>query len=167
MEKAREHMKPLLRRSSLPVSRILSISAALIAGAGVSAMAQAERQVQTVDSGSSAGSTVNPRCNVTTPDDANAEILKELRQIIHTDDSVEVKYYDRPDRFLDKMAFSFTGDLGCEYGGKGTAVGAQGQTVILNTNCFHDTPTSRKQTFAGWMAYNPFWFKKDIYAVTR
>ena len=88
------------------------------------------------------------------------------RSRIHTDDSIEVKYYDRPDRFLDKMAFSFTGDLGCEYGGKGTAVGAQGQTVILNTNCFHDTPTSRKQTFAGWMAYNRFWFKKDIYAVT-
>ncbi len=88
------------------------------------------------------------------------------RSRIHTDNSVEVKYYDRPDRFLDKMAFSLTGDLGCEYGGKGTAVGAQGQTIILNTNCFHDTPTSRKQTFAGWMAYNRFWFKKDIYAVT-
>jgi hypothetical protein len=88
------------------------------------------------------------------------------RSRIHTDNSVEVKYYDRPDRFIDKMAFSLTGDLGCEYGGKGTAVGAQGQTVILNTNCFHDTPTSRKQTFAGWMAYNRFWFKKDIYAVT-
>ncbi|HEY2363501.1 MAG TPA: outer membrane beta-barrel protein [Candidatus Angelobacter sp.] len=88
------------------------------------------------------------------------------RSRIHTDDSVEVKYYDHPEKFLDKMAFSLTGDLGCEYGGKGTAIGAQGQTVILNTNCFHDTPTSRKQTFAGWMAYNRFWFKKDIYAVT-
>jgi hypothetical protein len=88
------------------------------------------------------------------------------RSRIHTDNSVEVKYYDHPEKFLDKMAFSLTGDLGCEYGGKGTAVGAQGQTVILNTNCFHDTPTSRKQTFAGWMAYNRFWFKKDIYAVT-
>jgi Putative beta-barrel porin-2, OmpL-like. bbp2 len=88
------------------------------------------------------------------------------RSRIHTDNSVEVKYYDRPEKFLDKMAFSLTGDLGCEYGGKGTATGAQGQTVILNTNCFHDTPNSRKQTFAGWMAYNRFWFKKDIYALT-
>src|ERR1700704_1127462 len=78
------------------------------------------------------------------------------RSRIHTDNSIEVKYYDHPEKFLDKMAFSFTGDLGCEYGGKGTAVGAQGQTIILNTNCFHDTPTSRKQTFAGWMAYNRF-----------
>jgi TolA-binding protein len=88
------------------------------------------------------------------------------RSRIHTDDSVEVKYYDRPEKLLDKMAFSFTGDLGCEYGGKGTGIGAQGQTIILNTNCFHDTPTSRKQTFAGWMLYNRFWFKKDMYGLT-
>jgi hypothetical protein len=88
------------------------------------------------------------------------------RSRIHTDNSIEVKYYDRPEKFLDKMAFSLTGDLGCEYGGKGTAIGAQGQTIILNTNCFHDTPTSRKQSFAGWMAYNRFWFKKDTYGLT-
>jgi hypothetical protein len=88
------------------------------------------------------------------------------RSRIHTDDSIEVKYYDRPDNFLDKMAFSLTGDLGCEYGGKGTSVGAQGQTIMNNVNCHHDNATSHKQTFAGWMAYNRFWFKKDIYAVT-
>jgi Putative beta-barrel porin-2, OmpL-like. bbp2 len=88
------------------------------------------------------------------------------RSRIHTDNSVEVKYYDRPERFLDKMAFSLTGDLGCEYGGSGTSVGPQGQTIFNNVNCHHDTATSHKQTFAGWMAYNRFWFKKDIYAVT-
>lgn len=88
------------------------------------------------------------------------------RSRIHTDDSVEVKYYDRPEKFLDKMAFSLTGDLGCEYGGKGTSVGAQGQTIINNTNCYHNTATSRKQTFAGWMLYNRFWFHKDLYAMT-
>jgi hypothetical protein len=89
------------------------------------------------------------------------------RSRIHTDDSIEVKYYDRPENFLDKVAFSFTGDLGCEYGGpRVTSIGPQGQTVINNTNCFHDTPTSRKQTFIGWMAYNRFWFKKDTYGVT-
>jgi hypothetical protein len=88
------------------------------------------------------------------------------RSRIHTDDSIEVKYYDRPENFLDKMAFSLTGDLGCEYGGKGTSVGAQGQTIMNNVNCHHDNATSHKQTFAGWMAYNRFWFKKDIYAVT-
>ena len=39
------------------------------------------------------------------------------RERIHTDDSVEIKYYDKPDLTLDKMAFSLTGDLGCEFGG--------------------------------------------------
>jgi len=88
------------------------------------------------------------------------------RSRIHTDDSVLVKYYDRPDNFLDKMAFSFTGDLGCEYGGTGTSIGPQGQIVINNVNCHHNTATSRKQTFAGWMLYNRFWFLKDKYAMT-
>ncbi len=89
------------------------------------------------------------------------------RSRIHTDDSIEIKYYDRPENFLDKMAFSLTGDLGCEYGGpKVPSIGAQGQIVINNVNCHHNTATSRKQSFAGWMLYNRFWFKKDIYAIT-
>src|SRR5450432_2481255 len=80
------------------------------------------------------------------------------RSRIHTDDSVEVKYYDHPDKTLDKMAFSFTGDLGCEYGG-GVA-------------CFGDKKdgsgniTAHKQAFLGWMAYNRWWFKKDLYGLT-
>ena len=69
------------------------------------------------------------------------------RSRIHTDDSIEVKYYDKPSHFLDKMAFSFTGDLGCEYG--------TGNSVVAGVNCHHDiknadgTFKSRKQTFAG------------------
>jgi len=88
------------------------------------------------------------------------------RSRIHTDDSVEVKYYDRPHDFLDKMAFSLTGDLGCEYGGTGTTTDTLGNVIPLNVNCHHNTATSRKQTFAGWMGYNRFWFKHDLYAVT-
>jgi hypothetical protein len=88
------------------------------------------------------------------------------RTRIHTDDSVEVKYYDQPQKFLDKMAFSFTGDLGCEYGGHGAFVTAQGQTNYNNVNCHHNTATSHKQTFAGWMLYNRWWFKKDLYGIT-
>jgi hypothetical protein len=88
------------------------------------------------------------------------------RSRIHTDNSIQVKYYDRPENFLDRIAFSLTGDLGCEYGGKGTGIGPQGQIIINNTNCHHNTATSRKQTFAGWMAYNRFWFNKDRYGVT-
>ena len=77
------------------------------------------------------------------------------RSRIHTDDSVEVKYFDRPHvSGLDKMAFSFTADAGCEMGG--------------GVRCTTGTPTSiaPKQVFLGWMAYNRFWFKKDLYAVT-
>jgi hypothetical protein len=88
------------------------------------------------------------------------------RTRIHTDDSVEVKYYDHPEKFLDKMAFSVTGDLGCEYGGHGSFVSAQGRTINNNVNCHHNTATSSKQTFAGWMLYNRWWFKKDLYGIT-
>jgi len=88
------------------------------------------------------------------------------RSRIHTDDSIEIKYYDHPEKTLDKMAFSLTGDLGCEYGGRGNFVSAQGRTINNNVNCHHNTATSSKQTFAGWMLYNRFWFKKDQYAVT-
>ena len=88
------------------------------------------------------------------------------RSRIHTDDSVEIKYYDHSEKFLDKMAFSVTGDLGCEYGGSGNFVSAQGRTINNNVNCHHNTATSSKQTFAGWMLYNRWWFKKDLYAIT-
>ena len=88
------------------------------------------------------------------------------RSRIHTDDSVEVKYYDHPEKFLDKMAFSVTGDLGCEYGASGSFVSAQGRTINNNVNCHHNTATSSKQTFAGWMVYNRWWFKKDTYGLT-
>ena len=68
----------------------------------------------------------------------------------HTDNSLEVKYYDHPERFLDKMAFSFTGDLGDEQGG-GVARSGQG---------------APRQYFAGWMFYNRFWFNHDHNAIT-
>ena len=79
------------------------------------------------------------------------------RSRIHTDDSVEVKYYDRPTKTLDKMAFSFTGDLGCEYGG---GVSCHKNNPIVGTK------GGPKQSFAGWMAYNRFWFKKDLFGLT-
>jgi hypothetical protein len=39
------------------------------------------------------------------------------RSRIHADYSAQVKVYDKPKQFLDKIAFTVTGDLGCEYGG--------------------------------------------------
>ena len=79
------------------------------------------------------------------------------RSRIHTDDSVEIKYYDHPERTLDKMAFSLTGDLGCEYGG---GVSCHKNQPLVGTK------GGPKQSFAGWMAYNRWWFKKDVYAIT-
>lgn len=76
------------------------------------------------------------------------------RSRIHTDDSVQVKYFDRPTaKGLDKMAFSFTADAGCEMGG-----GVKCTTGHL--------PGPPKQVFLGWMAYNRFWFRKDLFGVT-
>jgi len=84
------------------------------------------------------------------------------RSRIHTDNSVEVKYYDGLSNFSTRWPSLLPETWDANMAARGTATGAQGQTIILNTNCFHDTPTSRKQTFAGWMAYNRFWFKKTF-----
>ena len=73
------------------------------------------------------------------------------RKRIHTDDSIEIKYYDRPDNRLDKMAFSLTADAGCEYGGGVSCHGGKG---------------GPKQSFLGYMAYNRFWLHKDLFGVT-
>jgi hypothetical protein len=74
------------------------------------------------------------------------------RTRMHTDNSIEVKYYDRPERTVDKMAFSLTGDMGCESGG-GVA-------------CFGTRKGHPKQSFLGIMAYNRFWFHRDLFGVT-
>jgi TolA-binding protein len=71
---------------------------------------------------------------------------------IHTDDSVEIKYYDHPEKTLDKMAFTFTGDMGCEFGG--------------GVSCYGDKAGGPKQSFLGFMLYNRTWFKKDKYGLT-
>ncbi len=103
------------------------------------------------------------------------------RSRVHTDDSAQVKYYDKPKNFLDKAAFTFTGDLGCEYGGGPPAFGSsngaldpQGNSPEMGTidtysggvNCHNSKNGRPKQAFMGWMAYNRFWFKRDLYAVT-
>jgi len=80
------------------------------------------------------------------------------RSRYHTDNSIEVKYYDRPGKLLDKMAFSLTGDAGCESGGgvncTGNSRNAAGQIIAY------------KQSFLGFMVYNRFWFHKDLYGFT-
>jgi Putative beta-barrel porin-2, OmpL-like. bbp2/Carboxypeptidase regulatory-like domain len=73
---------------------------------------------------------------------------------VHTDDSVEFKYYDNKmnGKGLSKAAFSLTLDAGCEYGG-----GVGGLSCTSGPN---------KTAFLGWMLYNRFWFDNDLYAVT-
>ena len=78
----------------------------------------------------------------------------------HTDDSIQVKYYDRADRFVDKMAFSLTGDAGCEHGG---GVSCAGNSVHVVNGQRQVWP---KQSFLGFMAYNRFWFHKDLFGLT-
>ena len=70
----------------------------------------------------------------------------------HTDDSIEIKYYDNPENLLDKMAFSLTGDAGCEHGG--------------GVSCYTNTKLGPKQSFLGFMFYNRFWFNNDKYGLT-
>ena len=104
------------------------------------------------------------------------------RSRIHADYSGQIKVYDQPKNLLDKIAFTITGDAGCEYGGGpvsfATPDGAlnknglspeKGTTDSYNggVNCHGNSKNGRpKQDFIGWMMYNRYWFHKDLYAVT-
>ncbi len=70
----------------------------------------------------------------------------------HTDDSIEYKYYDRPDSFISKAAMTLTGDAGCESGG--------------GVSCHGNGKTGPKQSFLGFMVYNRLWFDRDRYGLT-
>jgi hypothetical protein len=85
---------------------------------------------------------------------AGADTLGNPNRIrYHTDNSVQVRYYNQPtNRGLDKMAFSFTGDLGCEHGG--------------GVSCMGNSAQGPKQSFVGWMLYNRMWFNHDKYGFT-
>ncbi len=70
----------------------------------------------------------------------------------HTDDSIEVKYFDNPSKAVDKAAFSLTVDAGCESGN--------------GVSCFGNSPSGPKQSFLGFMFYNRLWFRRDLFGVT-
>ena len=74
------------------------------------------------------------------------------RRRIHSDDSIQVKYLDRPESFLSKAAATVTFDIGCEWGGG-----------VICSGGSADAPS---QYFIGFMVYNRFWFDHDRYAVT-
>ena len=70
----------------------------------------------------------------------------------HSDNSIQIKYYDNPERFIDKAAFSLTGDIGCEHGG--------------GVSCAGNSAKGPKQSFLGFMLYNRIWFNNDKYGLT-
>ena len=74
------------------------------------------------------------------------------RKRFHTDDSIQVKYYDQPGKTISKAAFTFTFDAGCEFGG-GVA-------------CHGGDAATPSQFFLGFMAYHRAWFDGDKYALT-
>lgn len=74
------------------------------------------------------------------------------RMRIHTDNSVEVKYYDRPKAEVSRMAFSVTVDAGCEDGG--------------GVNCTGNGKLTPKQSFLGFMVYDRTWFHQNMFGLT-
>jgi hypothetical protein len=70
----------------------------------------------------------------------------------HSDNSIQIKYYDNPENFLDRAAFSLTGDIGCEHGG--------------GVSCAGHSAKGPKQSFLGFMLYNRLWFDNDRYGFT-
>ncbi|HYL68916.1 MAG TPA: outer membrane beta-barrel protein [Candidatus Limnocylindria bacterium] len=70
----------------------------------------------------------------------------------HSDDSIEVKYYENQGNFLSKAAFSLTGDIGCEHGG--------------GVSCYGNSAKGPKQSFLGFMVYNRLWFDRDKFGLT-
>ena len=100
------------------------------------------------------------------------DLYIQNRGRVHTDNSIEIKYFDRPGQRLDKMAFSFTGDLGCEFG--------PSTATLAGVSCFGDRKDAKaqpsanfpqggidpKQSFVGYMFYNRMWFKKDTFGLT-
>ncbi len=74
------------------------------------------------------------------------------RMRLHSDNSLEVKYFHRPGKGYDKGAFSLTVDVGCEHGG--------------GVKCAGGSAATPQQNFVGFMLYNRSWFNEDKYALT-
>ena len=72
---------------------------------------------------------------------------KSDRIRIHTDNSIQTRYYNQLGSFIHRAAFSFTGDVGFEKGDgvSGLSGGAEGP----------------KQFFNSWMIYHRLWMAND------
>jgi hypothetical protein len=88
------------------------------------------------------------------------------RTRLHTDNSFELKYYDRPDNKLNRMAFSLTADAGCESGSGVACTGSADRKIFTPATSTTPAVYYQKQSFLGWMLYNRLWFDKDKYGLT-
>jgi hypothetical protein len=80
------------------------------------------------------------------------------RSRYHEDDSQEWKYYENPQKFMHRMAFTITEDVGCETGGNAQ----QGEGVVCTHGYINGRPPS--QNFMGIMAYHRWWFDREKFA---
>ncbi|NBR14667.1 MAG: porin [Crocinitomicaceae bacterium] len=77
------------------------------------------------------------------------------RKRFHSDNSILLRYYNKPEsKGISRMAFSLTGDFGCEKGG--------GVNGFKNG----DSIQGPAQYFASAMFYNRVWFAKNKFAWT-
>jgi len=72
------------------------------------------------------------------------------RHRFHTDDSLQIKWYEDQSKFVTKLASTLTMDFGCDYGG--------------GVSC--STGASNSTLFVGFMAYTRAWFDHDRFALT-
>ncbi|HET9627798.1 MAG TPA: outer membrane beta-barrel protein [Kofleriaceae bacterium] len=70
------------------------------------------------------------------------------RHRYHTDDSIEVKWYEHADHFISRIATTLTLDAGCEHGGA--------------VKCFGGTAATPSQYFLGFMAYVRAWHGEQL-----
>lgn len=89
--------------------------------------------------------TANAYAGFDTPDAAT-------RLRIHSDTTGQWRYWNHPGRLLDRAAFSFTFDLGCEDG--------------AGVRCAGNTPAAPQQNAIGAALFNRLWFAKDLLAFT-
>jgi hypothetical protein len=74
------------------------------------------------------------------------------RRRLHSDNSLELKYFDHANAVYDKGAFSLTVDAGCESG--------------AGVSCTGGVSGSPKQSFLGFMLYSRSWFDADKFGLT-
>jgi hypothetical protein len=77
------------------------------------------------------------------------------RMRVHSDNSAELRYFNRPEAFFHRAAFSVTADVGFENGDGVAPFGGSGH----EGSCTPSTPCD--QSFLSGMVYHRMWFFRD------